>query len=360
MNKKIKKNLSLITLSFLLLFTSCKTTQVPTDKFYKTVLVEHYRNKDYEYVIKELDSHKIGESKEEAGLWYLYGLCKFYTNKTDDALESFGKVLTYFPENYEVLNNIGVCLFMKKDYLNAMEFFHMSFYYNTNYKIAIDNYNTAYYNYSAKNNKSMPLKGLNENPLEYNSMGWFYYYLGDMPNAIYYFKKSIKEDPDYQFSYISLGYLYDEQKNYKTALQYLEKAKKIDANNPDLLNNLGVLYYHLNKKSSAKQSFLEAIELNNYFPEPYNNLGFVYLDENKLDDAADFFTKSLELNVQNNHLRAESYAGLAFICSMKNDSVQAKRYKNFAIKSDYKINEISYLCDVLQWDKKFIDLWKSL
>ena len=354
-----KSGIFIIAVCVLILFTSCKSTQVPSDNFYKTVLLEQYRNKNYDYVIKELDSHTIGDSKEEAGLWYLYGLCKLKTNKVDSAIESFGKTLVYFPDNYELLNNIGVCAFLKKDYLKAMGFFHLSFYENTNYKIAIDNYNCAYYNYSVQNDKSATLKGLGENPIEYNSMGWFYYYLGDMPNAIYYFKKSIKEDPDYQFSYISLGYIYDEQKNYKTALQYLEKARKIDDTNPDLLNNLGVLYYHLNKKKEAEKSFLAAIDLNNYFPEPYNNLGFMSLDENNLDDAVIYFEKSLELNKQNNHLMAESYAGLAFVCAKKADFEQAKKLKKNAVLCDFKINEINYLENILQWNSSYIEIWKS-
>jgi tetratricopeptide (TPR) repeat protein len=347
----------------LIMCFSCKTIKnIPKDKYDTDFLSAQYLSGNYECVINELNGYSISNSKEEMGFWYLYGLCYMKQNMNIKALFCFEKVLLNYPESYELLNNIGVCYFQKKDYLNAMKYFHSAFVANTNYKIAIDNYNIAYSNLisECKEISAVSLMGLDEKPVEYNSIGWLYYYLDDIPDAVYYFKKSIKEDPEYQFSYISLGFIYDERRNYNTALQYLEKAEKIDDKNPDLLNNLGVLYYHLNRKSAAEKSFFSAIEQNNNFPEPYSNLGFIYIDENDLDKAVTFFERSIELNNENNHLLAESLGGLAIVYFKKGNISESKKYKEQSVKSDFKMKDQQYLKTILQWNLSYLDIWSRV
>jgi tetratricopeptide (TPR) repeat protein len=323
------------------------------------ILTNYYILGDYEEVLRLLNRHYSNYQNELA---YLYGLCYLKLNMNRIAIDYFNITLAEHENNYEVLNNIGVAYFQENDYINAMKYFHLSFVSNTDYEIARENYNVAYESWiSERENGSIrPVIPFTEKPTMYNSLGWFYYYSGDFHNAIYYFKKAIEEDENYQFAYISLAYIYDEGNNFETALVYLKAAEKIDENNPDLYNNLGIVYYHLSDYENSESSFKRAILLNYRFAEPYNNLGFLYSDKEMYSLSEEYFKKSIELNPSNQSLMAESMAGLALI-NMKNRNInQARAYKESAIKLDYRMNDMGYLINSLKWNNELIAIWGDL
>jgi tetratricopeptide (TPR) repeat protein len=323
------------------------------------ILTNYYIPGDYEKVIILLNRHYSNYQNELA---YLYGLCYLKLNMNMIAIDYFNITLSDHENNYEVLNNIGVAYFQENDYINAMKYFHLSFTSNTGYEIARENYNEAYESWISEKEDGLirPLIPFTEKPTMYNSLGWFYYYSGDFHNAIYYFKKAIDEDENYQFAYISLAYIYDEGNNFEAALNYLKEAEEIDGNNPDLYNNLGIVYYHLSDYENSENSFKKAIALNYRFAEPYNNLGFLYFEKGAYSLSEEYFKKSLELNLGNQSLRAESLAGLAII-NMKNGNIeQSKAYKESAIRLDYRMNDIRYLINNLKWSNELIDIWGNI
>ncbi|GHT72349.1 hypothetical protein FACS1894110_26730 [Spirochaetia bacterium] len=322
-------------------------------------ILTKYLLEDYQEVLRLLNKHY---SEYQNELAYLYGLCYLKLNMNRIAIDYFNNTLAEHENNYEVLNNIGVAYFKENDYINAMKYFHLSFISNTDYVIAQDNYNVAYDNFISKreNETIRPMIPFTETSTIYNSLGWFYYYSGDFHNAIYYFKKSIDEDKNYQFSYISLAYIYDEGNNFETALDYLKAAEKIDENNPDLYNNLGIVYYHLVDYEKSENAFKKAILLNYRFAEPYNNLGFLYFEKGQYNISEEYFKKCLEINLDNKKLRAESMAGLAII-NMKNRNIdQAKTFKESSLRLDYRMNDIKYLTNILKWSKELIEIWRNI
>jgi tetratricopeptide (TPR) repeat protein len=278
------------------------------------------------------------------------------------AIHYFNIALTEHENNYEILNNIGVAYFQDKDYINAMKYFHLSFISNQDYELAQNNYNTAYENYISKKDYDTirPLIPFTEKSTMYNALGWFYYYSGNFHSAIYYFKKSIDEDTNYQFSYIALAYIYDEGNNFETALYYLKEAEKIDINNPDLYNNLGIVYYHLHDLEKSEDTYKKAIKLNYKYAEPYNNLGFLYFETGKYDLSEEYFKKSLEINIDNQSLRAETIAGLAIINSIHKNIEQSRNNKALSIKLDYRMNDIKYLMNILKWTDELIEIWNNI
>jgi tetratricopeptide (TPR) repeat protein len=323
------------------------------------ILTNYYILENYEEVIGLLNRHY---SNYQNGLAYLYGLCYLKLNMNRIAIDYFNITLAEHENNYEVLNNIGVAYFQENDYINAMKYFHLSFISNTDYEIAQENYNVAYESWtSERENESVrPVIPFTEKPTMYNSLGWFYYYSGDFHNAIYYFKKAIEEDENYQFAYISLAYIYDEGNNFEMALNYLKEAEKIDENNPDLYNNLGIVYYHLSNYENSENSFKKAMALNYRFAEPYNNLGFLYFDKEMYSLSEEYFKKSIELNLDNQILMAESMAGLAII-NMKNRNIdQARAYKGSAIRLDFRMNDIRYLTNNLKWNNELLEIWVNI
>jgi Tfp pilus assembly protein PilF len=279
------------------------------------------------------------------------------------AIDYFNTTLSAHENNYEVLNNIGVAYYQDNDYINAMKYFHLSFISNTGYVIAQENYNTVYERWALgppTSEPNLPIISFTERPTMYNAFGWVYYYSGDYHNAIYYFKKAIDEDENYQFAYIALAYIYDEGNNFEAALDYLMAAEKIDGNNPDLYNNLGIVYYHLADYEKSGNAFKKAILLNYRFAEPYNNLGFLYFENGQYTISEDYFKKSLEINLDNQILRAESMAGLAVINIKNRNTDQAKVYKGYSLRLDYRMNDIKYLTDKLKWSKELIEIWRNI
>jgi tetratricopeptide (TPR) repeat protein len=323
------------------------------------ILTKYHITNDYEEALRLLNKYYFNYQKELA---YLFGLCYLKLNMNKLAISYFNIVLEENENNYEVLNNIGVAYYQENDYINAMKYFHLSFVSNTDYETAWLNYNTAHESWALKmeNESVRPIIPFTEKPTMYNSLGLFYYYSGDFQTAIYYFKKSIDEDANYQFAYISLAYIYDEGNNFPAALDYLLKAEKIDGNNPDLYNNLGIVYYHLSDYDNAENSFLKAIALNNRFAEPYSNLGFLYIDKSEYDISREYFIKSIELNLDNQVLMAESMAGLALINLKTNNIDRAISYKESSLRLDYRMKDIKYLANKLKWSDAIIELWNHI
>lgn len=323
------------------------------------LLTNYYILENYEETLRLLNRYY---SDYQNDLAYLYGLCYLKLNMNIIAIDYFNIVLTEHENNYEVLNNIGAAYFQENDFINAMKYFHLSFIANTNYEIAIKNYNTAYEHWiSGKQFDTIrPIIPFTEKPTMYNSLGWFYFYAGDFHNAIYYFTKAIEEDAAYQFAYISLAYIYDEGNNFETALHYLKEAEKINQSNPDLYNNMGVVYFHLSDYENSEQSFKKAISLNTMFAEPHNNLGFLYLAKNDYNLSEESFEESIKLNLINKSLQAESMAGLAMLKQIAGNTEQSKDFKEAALRLDYRMNSIIYLRDTLKWTSDLLNIWETI
>jgi len=219
-------------------------------------IVTKYVIGDYEEAIRLLHKHYAGYQNELA---YLYGLCYLKLHINRMALDYLNTALAEHENNYEVLNNIGVAYYQDGDYINAMKYFHLSFVSNPDYPVARENYNAAYASWTSQSESIQPVIPFTEKTTLYSSLGWFYYYCGDLHNAVYYFKKAIDEDEKYQFAYISLAYIYDEGNNFEAALRYLKDAEAIDGNNPDLYNNLGIVYYHKADYEGAEYAFRRAL-----------------------------------------------------------------------------------------------------
>ena len=323
------------------------------------ILTNYYILENYEEVLRLLNKYFFNYQNELA---YLYGLCYLRLNMNRIAIDYFNITLSEHENNYEVLNNIGVAYFQEKDFVNAMKYFHLSFISNTDYQIAQTNYNAAYENWVLEKEVESvsAIIPFTEKPTVYNSLGWFYYYSGDLHNAIYYFQKAIEEDEKYQFAYISLAYVYIEGNNFQTALNCLIEAEKINETNPDLYNNLGIVYYNLSDYENSENAFKRAISLNNMFAEPHNNLGFLYFSKGEYSLSEDYFLKSLDLNFDNQSLKAESVAGLALVNAKNNNINQARADKEFSISLDYRMSDVKYLLEKLKWNNTLVEIWGSI
>ena len=110
-----------------------------------------------------------------------------------------------------------------------------------------------------------------ENHVNLNLMGIVNKFIGNIDEAIKYYKMAIDKGNTYAIG--NLAYVYhkeQEKKDLNEAIKYYKMA--IDKGLPDSMNNLGVLYHY----ELAKQDFDEAIK---YYKMAFDN-GFIFaLDE---------------------------------------------------------------------------------
>lgn len=119
--------------------------------------------------------------------------------------------------------------------------------------------------------------------------------LGTDENAIFFFKKSILLNPEFDKSHYNLGNIYLKQYKYNSAINEYKIAIKYNKDYPYYYYNLGCAYYGLKEYEGAKVAFKKAIALKNDEPSFYYNLALTYKQLNKLKDAKKALDKYNEL-----------------------------------------------------------------
>jgi tetratricopeptide (TPR) repeat protein len=122
---------------------------------------------------------------------------------------------------------------------------------------------------------------------------------GDLPKVEELCLELIKDNPQIVFLYNLLGLTYAGQQKFDEAIKFYERGIKVDPNFAMIYNNLGLIYF--NKKSSknikkAENLYFKSIELDKNIAEPYNNLGTLYSSLSEYEKAESFFKKSISVN----------------------------------------------------------------
>ena len=159
------------------------------------------------------------------------------------------------------------------------------------------------------------------------------YKSGDLLKAESLCEKLIVANPKVTFLYNLMGLILAGQKKVEQAIEYYEKGIKIDPNFAMIYNNLGLLFFE-NKLNGyvekAENYYKKSISLNNKIPEPHTNLGSLYNKLNKLQDAIDCYKTALLINPRFAH----AHHNLGNICLALGNFNEAKKHFNESIKSD--------------------------
>lgn len=81
-------------------------------------------------------------------------------------------------------------------------------------------------------------------------LGYCYYYLGDIPRSIRYFKKAIRINPRFFWFYYNLGVIYMQQGKNTEAAAYFEKALACSAEETLMMINASRIYHELNEEAA--------------------------------------------------------------------------------------------------------------
>ena len=142
-----------------------------------------------------------------------------------------------------------------------------------------------------------------------NNLGTVSRELGEIKNAVDYFKKAIEIDPNNGNSYYNLGAIYYDAKKFKEAKIYLEKTVELQPNFALPYFVLGNLHADLKDYENAISSYNKAIKINKSLVGAYNNLGLVYRNINNFESAISSYENAIAIKVD--HVNA--YHNLALV-----------------------------------------------
>ncbi len=236
---------------------------------------------------KAICVYKKAINKTQRGEFFYHKLADICikANNNETALDCYKKALDSNPNNKELLIKLATV---------TQTFFP------ENVDEAIDYYNK--------------LLELEEDTSKiYYELGHLYLKKSDKIHAIVAFKLALEKDCDNPFYNNSLAYAYVQAELYDEAIEYYQKAVKL---NPDkewtsiVCQALGSIYFQIKENHEAAiASFQAGAILDPENSEIYLSLGDVYMSENDLDNAIRTYCESININSQD--YRAYSKLGIA-------------------------------------------------
>jgi len=114
--------------------------------------------------------------------------------------------------------------------------------------------------------------------------------------ALDYFKRALKIDPNHGHLNFNIAKAYSEVGQDERALKYHLTAIRIDPNVPEWWLNYGKCLLSLKKPDQAIIAFERALELHPNYAEAYTNLGCAHMELKSLAQALASFDRALQIN----------------------------------------------------------------
>ena len=193
----------------------------------------------------------------------------------------------------------------------------------------------------------------------YNLMGLILSAQNEVDQALEYYEKGIKIDPNFAMIYNNLGLLFANNKSDNTkAENFYKKSISLNYKNPEAHNNLGSLYKSLDKFKEAISCYKEAVSIDPKFIHAYHNLGSSYTAMGNFVEAKKNFNKVIKINPS----YTNSHRTLSRIINYTNDEEHfhemKKIYKQIDINDTENKTNISFALgkayeDIRDFDKSF-------
>lgn len=280
--------------------------------YYKSSGEFFERFSDYNKAAKVYANAIKKTQREELFYHKLADIC-IRRNNMDTAVDCYKKALEANPNNRDILVKLATV---------TQTFFP------ENVDEAIDYYNKL-------------LEMDEDNAHIYYELGHLYLKKVDKVHAIVAFKLALEKDCDNPFYNNSLAYAFVQAELYDEAIEYYQKAIKL---NPDkewtsiVCQALGSIYYQIKSNTEAAiASFQAGIILDPENSEIYLSLGDAYMAEGDLDNAIRAYCESIGVNSED--YRAYSKAGIA---------LWEKDYVEEAIVSYHRAIELNPEYDIAQ------------
>jgi tetratricopeptide (TPR) repeat protein len=135
-----------------------------------------------------------------------------------------------------------------------------------------------------------------DDPRLLNNLGYAYYRLGKLDQALACYNEAIRLAPSMAEAYYNRSLVYTDKGQFETAISDGTKALNIDRTNAKALNNRGLAYMKMGYLDRAVEDLNEALRLDDRLAEAYLNRGVAYNAQSKFKDAAADFEKAYLLD----------------------------------------------------------------
>ncbi len=135
-----------------------------------------------------------------------------------------------------------------------------------------------------------------DKPSDYRNIASLHKDLGNIDEALDYYKKARESGSESTSIYINMGELYIEKNDIEKAVEILKEGKEHSPNNFVLRYHLGRAFYESDKREEARNELEEVVELKNNFYHAYYYLGLIYSQEEDWQRAVYNFEQATKYN----------------------------------------------------------------
>ena len=203
----------------------------------------------------------------------------FSDEKYTEAIEALSNLDNKYPNKSLISNIRGACYAGLGQFDDAIKF----------YKKAIKiepNYSKAHFNLAGA-----------------------YHEIGKLEHSISSYQCSLEIDPKYPEVHNNLANVYRETGDFDQAIEHYKKAIEIKPEYIEACYSLAITLQHVGNLESIKY-FEKVISLKPDFAEAHNNLGVVFKEIDQIDDAVKSYKSALTINP--NYAEAQNNLGNAF------------------------------------------------
>ena len=172
-----------------------------------------------------------------------------------------------------------------------------------------------------------------------NELAKIYLALNKRDDAIKYYKKIYKNDPNNLSNIKSLGYNLFIKGKFKDALKYYKLVLDFEPQNSSNYFNIASMYHFMKKKKEAFDYYNFALNLNPNDISSLNNLGLLYYENKYYQEAIPYFKRAIKVSPK--HPEAYHHMGIIFR-DYYNDLTMSKYYLKKAVVLDPKYLLNSY------------------
>ncbi|MES1182156.1 MAG: tetratricopeptide repeat protein, partial [Flavobacterium sp.] len=139
----------------------------------------------------------------------------------------------------------------------------------------------------------------NKKALDYYSKGLDESKNENYKEAISYFEKAVKTDPEFAFAWDNMGICYRKLGDYDKALDAYKKSLQIDPNGLMPLQNIAIVYQYKKQYPEAISAYEKLAVLDKNNPEVFYGIGQVYaLNMNEYEKGLDYICKAYNLYIE--------------------------------------------------------------
>lgn len=250
-------------------------------------------NRCYEKALKEQPRDPVALNNR--------GYCLERLGHREMAYNCFRKALKTSPNDPGILTNTGICLCYLGHYREALRHFDralqtgsspVQLWNNRGYCLAgLHRYQEATIAY-----KKALAQNAVDSPDLLGNLASTLVKLGDYQNALLYFDRALRLNPDDHLLLNNVGVCLDKEGRFDLALKCYGKALLNQSDNSVYLYNKGVCLTHMNRRSEAMQCFNQVVEHDPGHAVAWGGLASLYLGEGDTETALLCYNNALGLN----------------------------------------------------------------